>query len=357
MIRILDRYIARSIILSTLLTGFVITGVLFLLSMLAELKNIGEGDYGLWQAVQFVIMRMPNQIYQFTPMLILLGSMIGLSLLSSYRELSVMRAAGFSTQQITRCVIKAALIMILLLTAMGELFAPNLSFNAETRKENAQNAGQAVITASGVWFHVDNNFIHVDRVVGRQLLEGVTRYQFDNQHRLQESFYAKKLVFENGKWSMIDVVKTSFYHDRTRSASIPKADWNIKLNLNLLNVGLVDPNEMTLGKLKKFATYLEQNGLQPTEYQYEFWQRIFKPFAAIIMVLLAIPFVLGTLSTSALGWRIVVGILVGFVFYISNSLLGELSIVYQVPPFFAALLPLIVFMLITVYLTRQLIRR
>lgn len=357
MIRILDRYIARAVILSTLLAGLVITGILFLLSLLSELKSMGEGDYGLWQAVQFVVFRMPNQIYQFSPMLILLGSVIGLSTLSSHRELSVMRAAGFSTRQISQCVFKAALILILFLTAIGELVAPNLSYTAETKKENAQNAGQAVITASGVWFHVDNNFIHVDRVVRRQLLEGITRYQFDNEHRLQEAYYAKRLSYEDGRWTMYDVVKTLFYGDRTRSVAMPSMDWNLKLNLNLLNVGLVDPNEMTLGKLHRFSAYLKQNGLQASEYQYEYWQRIFKPFAALIMVMLAIPFVLGAFSTAPMGWRIVVGILVGFIFFISNSLLGELSIVYQVPPILAALFPLIIFFFIAFYLSKQLIRR
>ncbi len=357
MMKLIERYIIKSVIFSTLLTSVVILGIIFLLSILAEFKNIGEGDYSLWQAMMFVLMRLPNQLYQFSPMLILLGSVIGLSILSSHRELSVMRAAGFSTRQISFSVIYAVLFLTIIIGLIGEFFAPNWSYKAEIRKENAQNAGEAVITSSGVWFHVDNNFIHVQRVVDRQLLEGVTRYQFDSHHQLQAAYYAKTLVQENDKWVMKDVVKTSFYHDRTRSQSIPKIDWKLKLNTNLLNVGLVDPNEMSLSKLAKFSNYLEQNGLQSSEYQYEFWQRVFKPIAAIIMIFLAIPFVLGTMSASPLSMRLVIGILTGFGFFISNSLLGQLCVVYQVPALLAAILPLILFALIGFYLSRQIIRQ
>ncbi|MFZ2315129.1 MAG: LPS export ABC transporter permease LptG [Gammaproteobacteria bacterium] len=356
MIRILERHIAKTIILATGLAALVITGVLFLMALLTEFKNIGEGDYTLGQALLYVLFRLPNQIYQFSPMLVLLGSIIGLSTLASHRELAVMRASGFSIKRIMGSVLMAAFLLVLLIGLLGEWIAPNLSYKAEIRKENLQNGGQAVVTASGIWFHVDNNFIHVQNVVGRQLLEGVTRYQFDDQHRLQAAYYAKKLIMENDQWQMIDVVKTNFYDERTKSKAEDKAVWDLKFNSNLLNIGLVEPNELSLPKLTKFARYLERNGLQAAQYRYDFWQRIFQPFASLVMIFLALPFVLGAMSNSTLGWRIMAGILVGFTFFISNAFLGQLSIVYQVPPMLAAALPLLLFLLLGVVLSRRLIR-
>ena len=169
-----------------------------------------------------------------------------------------------------------------------------------------------------------NNFIHVSQVISRQLLEGVTRYQFDDNHRLETSYYAKTLIFKNRQWQMQDAVKTNFYNDRTKSQALATAPWDLKFNPNLLNVGVVQPEEMTLPKLSQFIGYLKSNGLQTSAYKYEFWQRIFQPLAALVMILLAVPFVLGTLSTSTLGWRIIIGIVVGFAFYMSNAFLGQL---------------------------------
>lgn len=355
--KILQYYITKTIMLATGLAALVITSISFLITLLGELKYIGEGDYGMMQALFYVFLRLPNELYQFAPMLVLIGSILGLSVLSAHRELAVMRASGFSIRQIFTSVFFAALLLILMMGLIGEWAAPTLSYTAEVRKENAQNGGQAVVTASGVWFHEGNNFIHVNRVVGRQLLEGVTRYQFDDQHRLQAAYYAKKLAFQQGQWLMYDVVKTSFLGERTKSLHFSQAQWGLKFNTNLLNIGLVEPNEMSLHKLAKFAHYLQKNGLQASEYQFQFWQRLFQPIASLIMIFLAIPFVLGTLGSATLGWRIIVGILVGFAFYITNALLGQICIVFQFPTVMAALLPLVIFAGFCVFISRKLIRQ
>ena len=351
MIKILTRHISKTILTATGLVALVVMGVVFLMTLLGELKSLGVGDYGLLSAVLYVLYRLPSLLYQFSPLLILLGTMTGLSILSSHRELAVMRTAGFSIGQIIMSALCAAFLLILLFTAVGEWLAPGFSYTAEVRKENARNEGQSVVTAAGIWFHVGHNFIHVQHVIGRQLLEGVTRYQFDENHQLLAAYFAKKLTLQDGKWMMHDVVKTNFYPDRTVSKSMLLAPWHLKFNQSLLNIGLFEPSEMSLPKLAKFIFYLQQNGLQVAMYQYEYWQRMLQPLASIIMVFLAIPFVLGVMTTSTLGWRLIVGVMVGFGFFISNAFLGQLSIVYQLPALLAASLPLLFFALIGLLLS------
>ncbi len=357
MIKILQRYIIKTTILATCLSAFIMTGVLFLMTLISELKHMGEGDYSFNQALIYVLLRLPNELYQFSPLFILLGSIIGLSILSSHRELAVMRASGFAVRQIIMSVLSAALLLVLMISIAAEWVGPRLSYKAEVRRENARNAGISVVTAAGVWFHIDDNFIHVQQVVGRQLLEGVTRYQFNNKHQLQAAYYAKTLSFQDNQWIMKDVVKTSFYPERTKSQSFPQTPLNLKLNQNLFNGGLVNPNEMSLPKLSKYIHYLEQNGLQSSEYEYDFWQRLFQPLASLVMIFLAIPFVLSTLSAATLGWRIVIGIMTGFAFFILNALLGQLCVVYQLPTPLAALLPPFLFAIIGVLLSNRLIRQ
>ncbi len=356
MIKIMQRYIAKTIILATCLAALIITSVMFLVTLLGEIKNIGEGDYGFNQALIYVLLRLPNEFYQFSPIFILLGCIMGLSVLSSHRELAVMRISGFGVRQIIYSVFSAVLLIILAVGMTGEWIGPHLSYKAEIRKENARHAGLAVVTAAGVWFHIDNDFIHIQHVIGRQRLEGVTRYEFDDQHRLRATYYAKTLSFEHNQWTMNDVVKTSFYDERTKSQSFQEVPWDLKLNPHLLNIGLVNPHEMSLPKLAKFARYLEQNGLQSSEYRYDFWQRIFQPIASIVMIFIAISFVLGTPSTQTMGWRIVVGIMTGFAFFILNALLGQLCVVYQLPTLLSALFPPLLFACFGILLSNKLIR-
>jgi lipopolysaccharide export system permease protein len=207
-----------------------------------------------------------------------------------------------------------------------------------------------------VWLHVDDNFVHVEHVIGTQLLEGVTRYKFDSEHRLLASYYAKSMTYENDQWMMHDAVKTTFLTNRTMSEAQPDMLWDLKFNAHLLNTGMIEPNEMSLSKLKKFARYLEQNGLRSSQYRFEFWERVFTPLASLVMIFLAIPFVLGAFRQAAMGWRLMAGVITGFVFFILNAFLGQLCIVYQIPPSMAALLPIAVFAVIGILLAKNMLK-
>lgn len=355
MLSILERYLAKSVISATIVSAVVITAVLFIMTLLGEFKSLGQGDYGFGAAIIYTLLRMPNELYQFSPMLLLLGSIIGLSLLSSHRELAVMQASGFSIRHIIFSVLGAALLMIFFISLAGEITGPELSHRAEVHKDNLQNAGQAVATSSGVWLHVDDNFVHIERVIGNQMLEGVTRYKFDSEHRLLASYYAKTMTLENDAWVMHDAVKTTFLTNRTMSESQPVMNWDLKFNSHLLNTGMVDPNEMSLSKLNKFSRYLEKNGLRSSQYRFEFWERVFTPLASLVMIFLAIPFVLGAFRQAAMGWRLMAAIITGFVFFILNAFLGQLCIVYQIPPSMAALLPIAVFAVIGIILAKNML--
>lgn len=352
---VLERYIAVSILKATAVIALIISGVLFLLTLLGQLKNLGQGDYGLLQALIVVLMRMPTLVYQFSPLLVLLGSIVGLSLLYTHREMIVMRTSGLSVLRILKSVLLTALILVLILGCLGEWLGPPLSFKAQVHKENLQSGGQAVVTNKGIWFHIDNNFMHVQRIVNKTLLKGVTTYQFDKEHYLQSSLFANTIRYENGIWLMEQVAKTTLYPDHTESAEFPKLKWDIQLNPNLFNVGLMDAEEMSLPKLAKFASYLKTNGLQAREYEYNFWQRVFEPLSSIIMIMLSVPFVLSALSSSTLGWRIIVGLIIGFTFFILDAFLGELCIVYQLPAFIAAAITPFLFALTSIFLTRRML--
>ena len=168
MIKQLHRYIIKHIFYATLITASVVSVVLFILTFLGEAKNIGEGNYHLGQALFYVIMRLPGLIYQFEPIFILLGSIVGLSLLVAYREMMSMRVSGFSTRQIIYSVLSAALVLIMVISVLGEWAAPPLSAIAELHKENSRNAGKTLRTEQGVWFHVQNNFIRIEHVMNHE---------------------------------------------------------------------------------------------------------------------------------------------------------------------------------------------
>jgi len=58
---VLDRYIAKSVISGCLLACFVMLSIFAFVDYIAQLSDVGKGDYGPLQAAVFVLFRLPRQ--------------------------------------------------------------------------------------------------------------------------------------------------------------------------------------------------------------------------------------------------------------------------------------------------------
>ena len=343
MMSILNRYIAKTVILATLLVMLIVLGLAFFINLLGELRDIGIGEYHFFQAIMHALLELPYNIYAFFPMLVLLGGLMGLSMLASHQELVVMRVSGVSMRHIIGAVLGAAIILIVIGLFIGEIIAPRTHYLADVHKSAAQSSGQAVVTVAGLWVHEGNSFVHIERVMTHHHLEGVTRYEFNDKHQLLASYHAKTMDYKDNQWILYDLAKTTFVGNHTNSQLFANATWDLALNPTILGAGLLEPEEMPLTKLSGFARHLVKNGTQATEFQFSFWKRVLQPLTILVMLFLAVPFVFTAPRAVNLGWQMVLGVVVGFVFYILDALLGQLSVVYQLPPFFAALFPILLF--------------
>ena len=171
----------------------------------------------------------------------------------------------------------------------------------------------------------------------------MTRYEYDDEHHLMAAYSAQSLDFKDNHWVAHELMKTSFTANKTKSDYYPLASWDLKLTPNLLNVGIVEAEAMSLLKLKEYTNYLKKNHLQANNFQLTFWQRLFQPLTTLVMLLLAVPFIFAAPRSSTMGKRILFAVIIGFSFHVLNAFLGELSIVFQFPPLIAALLPTTLF--------------
>lgn len=342
MIGILQRYLVKRVVFATF-TLLAIVGILsWVINFLGELRDV-SGDYGFLQAAWHAVLELPFNLNQFFPMLVLLGGLLGLGGLAQQGELMVMRAAGVSLWRIGRAMILATIILTLINLLIGELIAPRLHYLADISKSSLQSEGQAVITASGVWFHQQNDFIHVDSVLKHQQLEGVTRYAFDVHHHLLSAERAERLEYHHGKWTVHHLSKTVFdLNGDAKSEYLDQTVWDMQLNPTILNASLIEPEELPLNRVFIFSRHLAETGSRSSEFQFSFWKRVFQPITLLLMLFLAIPFVL-VAPRSSMGWRLLMGVIVGFIFYMLTISIGQLSVIFQFSPILAALLPIFLF--------------
>ena len=89
--KILDKYIAKQILFSIFAVLGVLVVVVGLLDLVDELKKVNDG-YPVSLAFFYVILVTPQNIYEVLPIATLMGSLIGLSKLSSTSELNAAKS-------------------------------------------------------------------------------------------------------------------------------------------------------------------------------------------------------------------------------------------------------------------------
>lgn len=350
---IIRRYLISAIIKATVVVFLVALGVDLFVEFANEVRSMGEGHYGLAQVLIYIPMIIPADIYSLFPMIGLLGVLIGLGALSSSNELLVMRASGLSILNIMQAVFVSALIIGVVAFLLGEVASPKLSYQAKNFKQEAITGNQAVETKNGVWMRVGDDFLNITQIIERAHWAGVTRYHFDSQNKLMAETRAENVEYRDKHWLASKVNETQLFVDHTQALQFDSQVWDIPLLPSALAYGYDNSEQMSLSKLSSFIHYRSQAKLPINNYLLDFWKRIFQPLAMLVMMMLAIPFVFVSARSGNIGVRILLGVIVSMGFYLISQFMGQFSIVYRIPAWLGAFLPIGLFFMLGYWLLRR----
>ena len=349
--KIIHHYISKTVIGMTLLVLLMVAGLETLIAFLNELDDINRYGYGIKQATVYVFSSLPSMLYPLFPAVALMGCLMGLGRLATQSELIVIQASGVSKDQIAFSVMRAIIGMLLVVTFVGEGLAPKAQHFAESYKMQAQTGNVIIGDRQGLWVHDSNNFIHIEKIVSNNQLQSISRYQFDGTKLILAST-AREGHYEQGHWVFSDIKESAFLPEHIKVQKIDKQIWPVYLDPDFIGIADINPDQASLLQLNRYIHYLHKSGLYAQSYKFEFWKRIFQPLAALVMVGLAIPFIFGPLRTKPMGFRILIGIMIGFGFYTFNEFIGPFSLLYQVPPLVSAGVPLLAFAIFDFVLLR-----
>ncbi|MBJ16127.1 MAG: LPS export ABC transporter permease LptG [Legionellaceae bacterium] len=348
----LDRYIAQTVLSSMVLVTLMLAGLQIFMLFVSQLDDLGRANFHLGQVILYVLSQMPYQVYLFFPMASLLGSLIGLGLLANHRELIVMRAAGVSILRITLAVLKVAMILVLIVTALGESVVPKLAYWGHDLRLHALSYGQALRTAQGVWLRYNHDYMFIQTILPGNVLNHVYQFHFD-KHDLTRIYNIERITFERRHWQAYGVQITELKPNQIKSVAVKKMLWPVNIKPGMLNANNSEPDEMTLQDLYRYVHAQKKSHSAKSLYQLAFWQRIFQPLTTCVMMLLAIPFIFGPLRSSTMGSKLLVGAVTGFSFYLVSRFFGPLSQVLQWSPVTAVIAPIIIFAGFAAWLMRQ----
>lgn len=350
---LIDRYIMKEILAAIALVTLMLAGLQAFILFVSQLDSLGQGDYNLLAALYFVLLQIPYQIYLFFPIASLLGCLIGLGVMANHRELLILRAAGMSIGQVTLAVLKIAMILIVIVTLLGESIVPKWIRIANDEKTHALSGGQSIRTPRGVWLRHQDDFIAIAAILPDHSLQGVEQFKFDKAHNLELTRNIKHIDYVDHEWIATDIAETRLYQDHVQSKTYQRMVWDVDLNPTVLSFSAQEPDEMTLYQIKRYLKDKKNSHQSAVNYQIVYWQRLIQPLTTAVMMMLAIPFIFGPLRQSTMGSKLLIGTTVGFGFHIINRFFGSMSQVFQLSPEVSALAPTIIFALIGIFLVRK----
>ena len=111
------------------------------------------------------------------------------------------------------------------------------------------------------------------------------------------------------------------------------------LSPEFLGLAVVEPESMGLRDLRFYIGHLQRNDLESSSFEAAFWSRLARLVAVLLVVVLALPFALGSLRNSGQGARTVIGVLIGTGFVILGQALESSGQLFDLPPWVVGWMP------------------
>lgn len=337
--KILQRYLTVNLYWVTLSALLVLVALFAFFSVIDQMELTGRGNYGVGDALLYVLLTTPRLAYDLFPIAAVIGGMAALGVLAHGSELTAIRCAGVSRLELSVLLAKAGFLLIVMAVITGEFIAPVTEELAQQRRSMALSDRLALNARNGFWGKDGNSFVNIRKILPDNRVEDLYIYEFDGEHRLRNTTFAAKASYADDRWRLEDLTQTAISEFGVSRTMLKAGVWESGLQPAMFNSVIMEPQRLTLRGLYQYVEYLEQNAQDTSRYEQAIWSKFTKPFAILTMLLLAIPLVRTHSRHTPIARQIFFGALAGIIFHIANQITGHLGIVYHWPALPSVVLP------------------
>jgi lipopolysaccharide export system permease protein len=341
--RVLDRYIVKAVCGSVVLVMAVLLTLLALFLFINEQGWVGVGSYGNLQAARYVLLNLPATLVQFLPVAALIGSLLAMGTLARGSELTVMRAAGIGVWRIGVSVMLAGLLLVPAAAVVGEFLAPPLTQVARVGKAVQRNANISITGRGSAWLRDGNRILRAERLSDGGTYGGITLFEIgpDNQ-LLAVGQAAGARVTADGAWELAPYAESRLEPAQVTARTAATLRLDISANPAFLDAIASDPMELSWRELGRAIAHLRANGQDDRHYRFAYWSKV-AGFAAIpLAMLLAVPFMFGSLRSAEGGARATLGLVLGLAWYMLQRMVENGTLAFGLNPVLLAWLPVAV---------------
>lgn len=372
--KVLQRYFTSELTRSIIFALIAFLALFTFFDLMGQLENVGiKGGYRLQNAVLYVLLGIPNNVYQLMPTAVLIGAIYALSQFAARSEFTIMRVSSLSTSMAIVMLSKIAVMFVVFTFIIGEVVAPKTSDLAAKVRLGGQGSALSDQFKSGLWAKdviksdgvngatIGSRFLNISQMQGADTLENVKIYSMDNNFHLESIIAAKTGQYQGDhKWKFTDVEITHFPDVEGKdnipsSVSLEKQKEIIlesEVTPDILSVLFADPDRMSIYELYTYIHHLKVNNQSTDRYDIAFWKKAVYPFSIFVMMALALPFAYLHFRAGGISLKIFTGIMMGVGFQLLNTLFSHIGLLNGWPAFFTASFPSLFCLIIALFALR-----
>ncbi len=346
---ILDRYLWKSTFMGLIMAWFALTVLVIFFDFINEAEDIGE-HYSSLQALIYLSYSIPGRLYELFPTAMLIGTLLGLGNLAAHSEFIAMRAAGISIANIIYSVLKLGAITAVMVFLLGEYVVPKADLAGRNFKSLLSNKNMVMVSGGSLWVKDQNRIIHIGQVWSESKLSDVNIYTIrENYSGLKSQTHIEAVNKVPKGWEVSAMTTKTFGDNGITNTFTDKVIDPDLLNPKLIDMSSVKPEQLSITELSELIEYQRLNGLKTDGFELAYWKRFSAPISALVMLLLAMPFLFGSQRRGGAGQRVFIGILAGIAFFLINKVLNQLGSTYGAAPIVSAFAPAVLFVSISIF--------
>ncbi|MGQ5701294.1 LPS export ABC transporter permease LptG [Sandaracinobacteroides sp. A072] len=344
----LARYTARMFITRTFafLAGLAL--ILMTLDLLGESGRIlavpGNGEAELWK---YVSIRMPQIIALFLPFSVLLATLLTFMTLNQNSEITIFKAAGISAHQILAPLVLAGLVIAALNFIFNERVLVRANFEYDRWKAAEYHpVPPEEPTGREVWVRAGSDLWHVARVEGAGAdtrLHDVSLY-IRSDERLVAIVRADEARPAAGGWLLVNASRFDVATGKRTASSriaLPTGAQPQQFTTRSVNA-----DHLPFWQLWPAIRDLKAAGKPTDQLVAKLNHKISGPLSAALMPLLGSVAAFGLARSGKLFVRAVIGLALGFAFFVVDNFAMAMADFGTYPPWAAAWAPFLLFFLV-----------
>ena len=352
---ILDRYIGRTWLrlLTLCLSGFV--SIYLVIDLIEKIPRFLRAGGAAGDILEYFVWKIPEMVGRTATFSILMATLLTLGVLSRDSEIIAMRSCGVGLLKISLPMLFLGFVASVLLLINAELILPHSYARTELidRVKIKKKGEQVTFKRNNIWFRSRSMILQARLFEPKtRTLSGVVVWGIDEGMNPVSRIDAETAVYRDGRWVLTAVTSRDF---RTPAGYAPQSKPTMPLDLSLkiedLQVLDSDADNMSIRTLHDYAENLRLGGYKAYRYLTLMHTKIATPFAALIMVLLGIPFALRSSRSGGIAMGIGASIGIGFAYFVVNAVLLSYGRSGVLPPVVAAWGANILFMMSGVWLS------